>query len=488
MTANLGLREHSLCLPRATGSEDASSCTVARSCARRGRGLSWLPAQLFLSILLAAALPAEGKVQVSTVSLGGMEAGERKRWAYLSKFGYATGQGQYRVRFRFHRLPTGVRASGTAANVSLRFEAYLDEHWPQVEPIADQCKRGDKAKKFKAAVLTPDEKWGDWITGSVKQSVRSHIWYYALSDCQSGDKMELSSLSPTNRGIEVDFEIEFLQENGSHFGVEQRWTLPSNVLSLLGFAAFVVIFAMRCRSEAESAGKLHAVLWTLAAVVALQLAAQALHALHLMRYSSNGTGIRAMEICAEMFFILAQLVQSALLILIGLGYTLTPVKIQPELVCLVAITLSLVHIVLVFVTKSEDGAADKFHDYETVAGKIVLVIRLLLYAGFLWAVHRTRTGVGFRLRNFLGSFRLAGTVFFLGPPLLVLGVTPFAPYLRPPILTTAFLLLQIGTNLWLHNLFLSRGEYFNVSNLSDSPLPGGTPRSRSPGGDSNKHD
>ncbi|CAJ1378497.1 unnamed protein product, partial [Effrenium voratum] len=157
------------------------------------------------------------------------------------------------------------------------------------------------------------------------------------------------------------------------------------------------------------------------------------------------------------------------------GYTLIPVDVEPATVLIVFSLGALVHVVLVLLVKGED-AADKFHDYDGLAGKMLLALRLALFAGFMWALTSTMQGAPFRIRRFLATFGIIGTLYFVGPPLLVLVVSIFAPYWRPPILNSCLILLQIGTAWWLHSLFLSRGEYFEVSDLNSSSLPGGTPR------------
>eukprot|EP00438_Fugacium_kawagutii_P001154 Skav218145 [mRNA] locus=scaffold759:556089:574444:+ [translate_table: standard] len=219
-----------------------------------------------------------------------------------------------------------------------------------------------------------------------------------------------------------------------------------------------------CFTEMSSVGGLHPVIWALAAVIAMQLLAQSLTALHLWRYSYNGIGVKTIEATSEVMFILSQLVQSTLLILIGYGYALVPVDVEPGTVLLIFSLSAVIHIILVLLTKVEDSA-DKFHDYDGLAGKMLLGFRLAAFAIFLG------------LRTLLVKFGFIGTLYFVGHPFLVLLSSVFAPYWRPPLLNPCLAALQIGTAWWLHKLFLSRGEFFEVSELNASSLPGGTPRS-----------
>ncbi|CAK9117536.1 unnamed protein product [Durusdinium trenchii] len=351
-------------------------------------------------------------------------------------------------------------------NVTLFLETYLDEDWNEVMSIEDPCQRKKKSRSSMSVSVPLDGRWSETLRRTVRNNVRSHIWYFAVLDCAK----------KTENSRKFEYEMTHLNEGGSHFTVETRWTLPSNVLSLVCFVAFSGLFAKRCLAEMTSVGRLHMVIWALVVVVAMQLLAQSLHALHLWRYSYNGTGVRPFEILAEISFILSQLVQSALLLLIGYGYTLIPVDVDPATVLLTFGISAVVHIILVLLIKAEDSA-DKFHDYEGLAGKTLLALRLASFAVFLWCLKSTMTGAPYRIRGLLSMFAFVGALYFIGPPFLVMLVSVFAPYWRPPILNTSLMLLQIGTAWWLHNQFLSRGEYFKVSELNSSSLPGGTPRS-----------
>lgn len=433
--------------------------------------MGWAGA-LRAGLCLLAWIPLEAKLQVAQLHLGGVQ-----RWGFMSKFGYAPGNGTYRLRVR---VPSQTRRPD--GNITLRFESYLDEDWNEVLSIEDPCLRTRKTRKTWNLNVPSNGQWSDPWNGQVRNTVRSHVWYFVLLHC--GEKLK-------DHSVRFEYEIRHLNEGDSHFTIEKQWTLPANVLSLLCFLAFSILFARRCISEMRGVGKLHPVIQGLVAVVGLELLAQSLHALHLLRYGYDGKGLRLLEIVAELLFVLSQLVQSTLLLLIGYGYTLLPVDIAPDMVVLAFGIGAVLHIVLVLLIKGEDDA-DKFHDYESLAGKILLALRLMLFVGFLWALNGTMQGAPFRIRRFLTKFGFIGTLYFVGPPMVVLLVSFFAPYWRPPILTSCLMLLQISTAWWLNHLFLSRGEFFEVSELNSSSLPGGTPRSKSPRSspryDRDKHD
>jgi len=157
-----------------------------------------------------------------------------------------------------------------------------------------------------------------------------------------------------------------------------------------------------------------------------------------------------------------------------MGYTLLQSKMgELEMIAPVVVVVTMVHIMLVSAGKLKKDASYKFHDHEGCTGWILLSMRLVLYAWFVWAVQKTAREGGMRLQQFLRKFMVAGSMYFLGFPILFLLIKPFAPYLQHKIITGGLLLIQTGTNVWLAHLLLSRGEYFKVSTLSCSFLPGG---------------
>jgi hypothetical protein len=161
--------------------------------------------------------------------------------------------------------------------------------------------------------------------------------------------------------------------------------------------------------------------------------------------------------------------------LIALGYTLLQSKIgELDLMIPMCFMIGVIHVMLVGFGKIKDDAHYKYHENEGVVGYILLTIRLLLYAWFMWAVNSSANEGGMKLKTFLSQFRLAGTVYFLAYPAIFVMTKLFAPYLQHGVMSVGLMFMQLGSNVWLASLFLTRGEYFKVSTLSSSDLPGGT--------------
>jgi hypothetical protein len=353
------------------------------------------------------------------------------------------------------------------AGTTIQFHEYLDEQWLDVEALENDCDRAKKARKTKSIELSPSGNWSEWERGSVRQTMRPHIWYYALSDCNG------TLRNSTHR---IKWEMQFEQEGGSEFSVEMRWMLPANIIFLAGFTLFFRVFFQGARQFARSAGSTHPVIWTLCGTMAVQYLAQVLHTVHLWRYRSNGSGIKAFEVISEVLFMFSQVSQASLLIIIALGYTLLQSKLgELDLVIPASFLAALVHMLLVGFGKLQDDESYKYHENEGVPGWILLVMRLLLLIWFLWAVQSTGNAAknNVQLRAFLTQFRAVGSLYFLAYPAIFMVTKCFAPYIQHGVMAIGLMCMQLGSNVWLAALFLTRGRYFRVSTLSMSELPCG---------------
>eukprot|EP00429_Kryptoperidinium_foliaceum_P069453 CAMPEP_0176068552 /NCGR_PEP_ID=MMETSP0120_2-20121206/34221_1 /TAXON_ID=160619 /ORGANISM="Kryptoperidinium foliaceum, Strain CCMP 1326" /LENGTH=362 /DNA_ID=CAMNT_0017402175 /DNA_START=255 /DNA_END=1343 /DNA_ORIENTATION=- len=353
-----------------------------------------------------------------------------------------------------------------AYDVNLTLTVYLDEVWPEVEALEDVCQRPQHARQTRSITLPASGAWGDWIDGELRQTVRPHIWYFALSDCEH----ELNSIMHRLR-----FEFRARQEGGSEFSIEMAGMLLANVVFLMAIALLIWRFSIQTVAFHRSTGSVHPVIWGLSSAILIQLLAQSLHTAHLCRYSFDGSGVKALEVLSEILFMMSQVTQTSLLILIALGYTLLQSKIgELDLMIPMCFMVGIIHIMLVGFGKIKDDASYKFHENEGVVGWILMSVRLLLYAWFLWAVQSSAAEGGTRLRQFLSQFRVAGSIYFLSYPFIFLATKCFAPYWQHTVMSVGLMVMQTGSNLWLGSLFLTRGEYFRVSTLSSSELPGGT--------------
>ncbi|CAK0841028.1 unnamed protein product, partial [Prorocentrum cordatum] len=195
-------------------------------------------------------------------------------------------------------------------------------------------------------------------------------------------------------------------------GRAPSWMLASNTCFLLGFTVFCWYFGQSTAKFMRSAGSIHPVIWVLISGLVVQYIAQVFHWLHLWKYSYDGSGIKALEVLSEIMFMLSQVLQTSLLILIALGYTLLQSRMgELDLMIPMCFMIGVIHVMLVGFGKIKDDASYKYHENEGAVGYILLAIRLGLYLWFLWAVNSSSNAGGMKLRSFLMQFRLAGTIY-----------------------------------------------------------------------------
>jgi len=420
--------------------------------ARAGR-----PALALLWLGLASLHLVEGKLVTGSARLGGSE--EQDKWRYLSKFGYAIGIGTYDVRVRLRQpLPDGEKAR-------VHVDVFLDEDWDYAESLPPCSRASDgAARETHRIALDQTGEWSPWFGGALAQSIRPHIWYFALSRCTDAG----------NRMTELDYELSMRQFDESELSVEVRYMPIVTVAALLCLTGFLARFASRCRGLCRSMGNVHPVIQTLAASVALQWLAQVSHSLHFLLYSQDGVGSAAVEAVAEVLFMVSQVLSSTLLIIIAQGYTLTRSSgCGLDLVRHVAVAVAILHVVLVGHGKLQGEASYKYHGNEGAIGWTLLAVRLLLFAWFAVGLQSLKRKGGFRLQCFLKSFQLAGSLYFLAYPAIFVVAQLFAPYLQHPVMQIGLVAMQTASAFWLAHLFLSRGAYFEVSTLSACLLPGG---------------
>ncbi|KAF4676979.1 hypothetical protein FOL47_003976 [Perkinsus chesapeaki] len=421
-----------------------------------GRNCRLLSLVLCVLLLVLPSSVVEGKYASSTVMLGGPR--EMHRWKYLSKFGYDIGTGYWRVRMRTVRphltepvkIPVEVYRLYTAAAHNSK--------------KADYCERSRFRKTSRFIELPANGEWSGWVSGELSQTVRPHVWYFAVLDC--GEQ-----LKSTTR---IKFEFIAHQQDGSEFSAELRGTRGIVWVQLIISILFTWFFAKECRKFVKSADHLHPVVITLACAIALQLCSTVFELIHLHNYANNGYGVKPLDVLSEICGMLVEVLLSSLLILIALGYTLLHSKLGDlDVVIPIVFIIGVVHVLLVGFGKIKDDASYKFYENEGVVGYILVVIRLLLAAWFLWAVNETRKEAGMKLRYFLAKFAGLGMLYFFSYPVLFIITGLFAPYYRQKVMLIGWFGIKYAVFAWMTSMFLTRGDYFQVSTLNSSFLPGG---------------
>jgi len=100
--------------------------------------------------------------------------------------------------------------------------------------------------------------------------------------------------------------------------------------------------------------------------------------------------------------------------------------------------IALVHIVMVCVGAFTEDQPNKFHDYESMPGWIIIALRVMFYVIFM--LFAVKTYVSLAINNtekkeFLLRFMILGSMYLLALPVLVgISSTFVAPYIRNKVI------------------------------------------------------
>lgn len=394
---------------------------------------------------------------------GTVVIGNTSQWKYISKFGFGIGSGTYGMRFK--RAQADFE---TGMNTALTVEVHFDEKWEEAMNVAP-CERRHKAKRELGFELPMNGSWGPFVQGNVHQSVRPHVWYWALHDC--GGALP----QPTK----LDYELYALQSGGVEFSVELIGTLTAAVIKLMLGTAFLVWFWQACRRVLKSKGSLHPVIKVLAAAAIAQYVAYACNWLHLWKYQRDGYGVGALDFLSEGCSMLSQILFTSLSLLLAQGYTILPnQKVSMDFFIPMMAAIVGVHISIVSVAKLEHDAMARFHENDGFWGWLLVMIRLALYIWFLVSIRRSYLAAPDKFLPFIRQLALASSLHYLAFPFVFLLASVFAQYLRHKVMVAGIFLMQSIVLGWYTKMFLTRGMYYEVSVVGGNllPSPGGSRR------------
>lgn len=416
-----------------------------------------------------------------------------KGFYYMTKFGCSRGDCSYKLRFRlvdlWNTLPMRTESVwdslSKAAPSVLHLRVFLDEEWdsPPVNrnPTCDDLHRS----RARTPVLIPlTSSWSDWVSGNVRQVVRPHVWYFLADDCLGTLSQSLAtalSLPPEKiRTLKIGWEAVMTQQSGSHFSHEYRGSSYVTLFHIVCYAIVLYYTAFRQVREMRNSGKLHLMLQMLNLCLITQLASSVLHLMHAVSYRRTGVGFPKLDVFSEALSVTSQIVLSTVLILIARGYSLNltttgPPTLHKRPTFAVVFCVTLIHVLLVIVDHLHADPRFRFHKADGLIGPTFTVLRVALWALFVRSCTSTAydPNTSMSAARFLRRFIWPGSLYFLAYP-LVLGLTMlFPPYLKHRVLNNGFFLMQLCSMSWLCSLFLSRGDYFKASELSQSYLPGG---------------
>ena len=324
----------------------------------------------------------------------------------------------------------------------------------------------------------------------ISHHIRTHGWFLIAADC---------ALEQYNAEVTpMKYNVQLLNPGLTHLPADEHGLPKVYLYSFIGMFAYALFCLYLAKKQYDETGKIHMVVWLLSTAYMLQMQSICSELIHLWRYKHDGVGIYLFDLGSEILEGLSQSTISFVLICLACGWTLidadadrakgnsvatllrNPKKLLegPNVAVVIIVVLVVLTMILSVANKGYDGDFDKFHDFESPWGKMLVVFRLLLGVSFAASLHFTirfqQKRGGSNLVSFLRRLMLLGGLWFLAFPTLVFASGAFAHYLRHRIVVIGTLVCQLSCLSLLGYQFLAHAStYFKISSLSESGvLPG----------------
>ena len=442
-------------------------------------------------LLAAAALaPARAKVVTGEARLTG-EFTEHD----VVKFAFRVGRGSA-------ALTVWTEEGDDYASDELKAYAYLDDDWDKVLR-ATTCDEKVKLARWSAPVdlrkdNALDAEWAPWRPPAsskfwahrraMTSSIRTHVWYFTLADCS----LE-RYLHPVPA---VHYRAE-MRDGDSHLPVDENGLRPLHFFNMV--TAFILVYAVGKRIALAAAGRakkgdgdrdVHAAEVLLCAAAACDALSSFFELRHLAAYASNGVGSHFSDALSAYFEALCDALLAALTLCIAAGWTLasrlgddekagrgplrdeTPAEKAASAVAPLARLLRApgveassgllgwitLHLVLAQWSRWEGDDFDSFHDFEHWPGKLVVLIRVVLFLVLIPVALRTQACAGHRLRRFYVGWAAVGGAWALSLPLVTFVAASLPPYTRHRTVQWVCSLVQTAALVLYAQLFAGRAN------------------------------
>ncbi|EUD68997.1 hypothetical protein C922_00688 [Plasmodium inui San Antonio 1] len=280
-----------------------------------------------------------------------------------------------------------------------------------------------------------------------------------------------------NDGFKVEYEVNIFQTNNSHFSYEMLYSpLLTFILTIL-YIFLILQYGRKIMQNIVSKEHKHTMVICVAFVISVQLISNSLLLIHLLVYSKNGIGIELFKISFNLLNFLAQIIMCTMLL--SLSYGLTIFEASFDIFTRIKVIFSIItvfHVVLVILDNTYImESSSKFFDNDNITGYIILALRVLLAIVYhvninnLFLVAKVPT-----IRNFLKKMYICGLFYIFSFPIIFMVCYIFDTYWRQRFMLFGTAFLQYVSTYCITKMFLTNSEYFKVSDMSASDLPGAT--------------
>lgn len=316
------------------------------------------------------------------------------------------------------------------------------------------------------------------FTSQISQYMRPHVWFAYVSACHLEDE-SIGHREAMKKALRVKFTTTFM--NGDdHFGSEDYGLYTTHVIVSVILLGSCAVWRKRITWD-----DVHPIIYLLLAAIACEVLANLFEILHLTRYTYNGIGWKFFDFLHQFFMWGGKFVLVIIFSMVGWGWTITCRDFEPFLPVFVPVCMfvAMAHVMLILLAYLFEQP-EKFHDHETVPGYLLIGLRIILFFSMMYGVRKTLGGykvsssafgtlpITPAKRSFLLRFTLFASLWFLALPVVTVISSICAPYVRHQVVSITVMVFQTLVLCGLAHMFLSPGEYKNVSTISGAILGG----------------
>lgn len=190
-------------------------------------------------------------------------------------------------------------------------------------------------------------------------------------------------------------------------------------------------------------------------------------------YYYDGSGIWIFDYFSTLFSILSQIALISLLIMMAQGWTLTFGNLAERNYFKNELGINFgIHIVIGLLTVIDNGEAHKYHDFEGFQGLLLILMRVGIFAYFLFSVQETIKQVAKKNLTFMKGFIVSGSIYMLSFPLFWMISYLLNPHMRLKFIHFGNLFVQMVAILILVNQITKKESTYNKASMrSQGILP-----------------
>jgi len=407
-------------------------------------------------VVLATAALSCAKTVTPTLNIG-----KDTDWRYMTKFHFSVGTGSFAFKAKVSKP-----LEPNNPTMLFKLAVYLHDPWVSIIDQTSCHAKLSEASLVQDVSIPGNGEWSDVFTGMLTQSTSDRVWYFALADCD-----RVSSTEKKRTRLRVDLQI--LNSDGSQFSLEDE----SQVKDHLILASMIIIVFLSnfwgFIQKWKSGESIETVQVMLILSILTSCMAELLKVAHVYVYSLDGSGLLVLDFFAESFEVLSSIILTVIFILISSGWLLQYHEFpEPETYIPVAVLIFIVNVLIVGIGRISDDDWYKVTDYQGLPGFMIVFIRIAMWAWFYYNVGNVLTVRKHSEKLFVSKFTLYVSAYFWSLVVVIFLSWGVAPLSRQRFVVFCMWLVQLSGISMTSALFNKKSQFYRISALSASELPG----------------